>query len=166
MLILLSWSLKLGPLSLIYLPPLRCWPLVSHEPIWLKVDDVPHGFSYFFKFASILTPRFSAMSRALKIFSHSALNRFPPVTSFDPLSNGAERRGLSFCFGGIFHLSFQARGPNAVFHSAAMPVPIQHHPLGHDGEFYLNNKLKEVIHGQLITCSFSFAGKTREQIGN
>ena len=59
-----------------------------------------------------------------------ALNRFRPVTSFDPLSNGAERRGLSFCFGGIFHLSFQARGPNAVFHSAAMPVPIQHHPLG------------------------------------
>ena len=111
------------------------------------------------------------MSRASKILSHSALNRFRPVTFFDPLSNGNEGRGLSFCFGAIFHLNFQGRPNvgawiNAAFHSAAMAVPVQHHPLGHDDEFYLNYKLREVIHDQLITCSLSFAGKTREQTGN
>ena len=71
---------------------------------WSSMTRRPHGFSYFFKFASILTPRFSAMSRASKSLSHWALNRFRPVTFFDPLSNGDEGRSLSFCFGGIFHL--------------------------------------------------------------
>jgi len=57
------------------------------------------SFSNFFRIASILTPRFSAMSRASKILSPSALDRFSSGDFFDPLNDGGEGSGLSFRLG-------------------------------------------------------------------
>ena len=88
------------------------------------------SFSSFFKIASILTPKFSAMSRASKILSLSTLDRFSCGDFLGPLNNVGEDRGLFFRFGGMnfLQLYFQRRPKVGarlnVFHSAVMPVPV------------------------------------------
>ena len=88
----------------------------------LNLDDV--------QLASILTPRFSVISSASKILSHSALARFSSGDFFDPLKGDGDDRGLSFRFGGmkIFHVDFQERpkvgARRNLFHSAVMLVPV------------------------------------------